>query len=270
MTFSKGSLILVDYTARIKDTGKVIDTTIQEEAKTHSIYDKTIIYTPKLVSINELSYPVLEGLGEALANMSVNDKLTVEVAPAKAFGERDSNKIRTMPLRKLGEDAEKVSVGDTIEIDNKTGTVRLIGSGRVQIDYNHKHAGKTILYDVSIIKSLETDHDKIQGILKYHLAMEDDEFSFDLTDNKVTIPVPNELQNTDQAQPIKHFIQMNIFKFVPIMKEIDFVETWVNKRIVNTQPTEENWVNKQLVNTHTDDTHTDHAHTDDTQPKYPS
>ena len=29
-----------------------------------------------------------------------------------------------IPLRKLGEDAEKVSVGDTVEIDNKKGIIR--------------------------------------------------------------------------------------------------------------------------------------------------
>ena len=265
MTFSKGSLIFIDYTAKIKDTGKVFDTTIQEDAKTHSIYDEDAYYTPKLVSVNEFSYPVLQGLDEALANMSVNDKLTVEVAPAKAFGERDSNKIRTMPLRKLGEDAEKVSVGDTIEIDHKTGTVRLIGSGRVQIDYNHKYAGKTILYDVSIIKSLETDHDKIQGILQYHFIMNNDEFSFDLTDNKVTIPIPTELLNTDHDQSIKHFIQMNIFKFVPTMEEINFVETWVNKQVVKTPTSDTPTSDTPTSDTPTSDTPTSDTPTSDTQ-----
>ena len=33
MTFSKGSLILVDYTSKVKDTGEVFETTIEEEAK---------------------------------------------------------------------------------------------------------------------------------------------------------------------------------------------------------------------------------------------
>ncbi|MCA9820150.1 MAG: FKBP-type peptidyl-prolyl cis-trans isomerase, partial [Nitrosarchaeum sp.] len=145
MTFSKGSLILVDYTAKVKDTEEIFDTTIEEEAKKHSIYEPNVKYQPKLVSIDEVSYPVLKGLDEALAKTSTGDKLTVEVTPDKGFGERDSGKVRMIPIRKLGEDAEKVSVGDTIEIDNKRGIVRFIGSGRVQIDYNHKYAGKTIL-----------------------------------------------------------------------------------------------------------------------------
>ena len=31
MTFSKGSLILVDYTSKVKDTGEIFETTIEEE-----------------------------------------------------------------------------------------------------------------------------------------------------------------------------------------------------------------------------------------------
>jgi len=33
MTFNKGSLILLDYTAKIKDTGEVFETTIEEKPK---------------------------------------------------------------------------------------------------------------------------------------------------------------------------------------------------------------------------------------------
>ena len=33
MTFSKGSLILVDYTAKVKDTEEVFESTIEEEAR---------------------------------------------------------------------------------------------------------------------------------------------------------------------------------------------------------------------------------------------
>jgi peptidylprolyl isomerase len=33
LTFNKGSLILVDYTAKVKDTEDIFDTTIEEYAK---------------------------------------------------------------------------------------------------------------------------------------------------------------------------------------------------------------------------------------------
>ncbi|KFM16240.1 FKBP-type peptidyl-prolyl cis-trans isomerase SlyD protein [Marine Group I thaumarchaeote SCGC RSA3] len=228
MTFDKGSLILVDYTAKVKDSEEVFDTTLEEDAKKYSIHEQNVKYQPKLVSIGEVSYPVLKGLDEALAKTAVGDKLTVEVTPDKGFGERDSGKVRMIPIRKLGEDAEKVSVGDTIEVDNKRGIIRFIGSGRVQIDYNHKYAGKTILFDVNVLKSLDSANDKVDGILKNRLPVEDSKISFDLKDKEVSITIPEEILRADGLQIMKHFIQLDIFKFVPTLEKVNFVETHVS------------------------------------------
>ena len=70
-----------------------------------------------------------------------------------------------------------------VEIDNKKGIIRYIGSGRVQIDYNHRFAGKTIVYDVDVKKSLDSDDDKISEILKSRLPVENDQINFKKTGN---------------------------------------------------------------------------------------
>ena len=228
MAFSKGSLIQVDYTAKVKDTSEVFETTIESDAKKHSIHDPNIKYQPKLVSVGE-SW-VIKGLDDALANTNVGDKKTVEVTPDKGFGERDSGKVRMIPLRKLGEDADKVSVGDTIEVDQKKGIVRYIGSGRVQMDYNHRFAGKTILYDVNVVKALNTDEDKVFGILKKHIPVEDSEIKFKKSDKSLDVTIPEEIFRADGLAIIKHFIQTDIFKFVPTLDKINFVETYLNKK----------------------------------------
>lgn len=228
MPFKKGSLILVDYTAKVKDTNEVFETTTEEEAKKHSLHDANIKYQPKLVSVGE-SW-VIKGLDDALANANVGDKTTVEVSPDKGFGVRDTGKVRMIPLRKLGEDAEKVSVGDTIELDEKKGIIRFIGSGRVQVDFNHRFAGKTILYDINIVKALEADEDKITGILKRHMPVEDSKISFKKNGNALDITIPEELFRVDGLQIIKHFIQMDIFKFVTSIEKVNFVETYLNKQ----------------------------------------
>ena len=236
MTFDKGSLVLIDYVAKVKDSEEVFDTTIEEEAKKHSIHESNVKYQPKLVSVGEISYPVLKGLDEALTKTSVGDKLTVEVTPDKGFGERDSTKVRMIPIRKLGEDAEKISVGDTIEIDNKRGIIRFIGSGRVQIDYNHKYAGKTILYDVNVIKWLESDTDRIEGILKNRLPVENSKIDFTIKEKEANIVIPEEIFRADGIQIMKHFIQMDIFKFVPNLEKINFIETYQNKQAKAQKP----------------------------------
>ncbi len=239
MTFEKGSLILVDYTAKVKDSEDVFDTTLEEDAKKHNIHETDVKYQPKLVSIGDTSYPVLKGLDEALAKTTVGEKLTVEVTPDKGFGERDSGKVRMIPIRKLGEDAEKVSVGDTIEVDNKRGIIRFIGSGRVQVDFNHRFAGKTIIYDVNVVKSLESPDDKIDAILKNRLPVENSKISFKLKDKEVDVDIPEQIFRADGLQIIKHFTQLDIFKFVTSLEKINFIETYENKQTQKKQESKE-------------------------------
>ncbi len=227
MTFSNGTLILIDYTAKVKNTDEVFDTTIEAAAKKYSLHDPNIKYQPKLISVGEKW--VIKGLDDALANTSVGDKKTIEITPDKGFGERDKGKVRMIPLRKLGEDAEKVSIGDTIEIDNKKGVIRFIGSGRVQIDYNHRFAGKTILYDVNVLKEIKSDEEKTTEILRKDIPVDNDKISFKKSGNILDISIPQEIFRIDGLQVIKHLTQMDIFKFVPTLEKINFIETHVNK-----------------------------------------
>jgi len=228
MAFNKGSLILVDYTSKVKDTGEVFETTIEEEAKKHSLHEPNVKYQPKLVSVGE-SW-VVKGLDEALEKTSVGDKKTVEILPDKGFGERDAGKVRMIPLRKLGEDAEKVSIGDTVEVDNKKGVVRFIGSGRVQIDYNHRFAGKIVLYDINVLKELKTDDEKTSGILKRYLPVKDDKISFKKTGKVLDITIPEEMFRADGLHAIKHFVQTDIFKFITTLEQVNFIESHVNTK----------------------------------------
>ncbi|MGQ0606404.1 MAG: FKBP-type peptidyl-prolyl cis-trans isomerase [Candidatus Nitrosotenuis sp.] len=228
MTFTKGSLILIDYTAKVKDSNEVVETTIAEDAKKHNLFQENIKYQPKLISVGE-SW-VLKGLDDVLANAKAGDKLTVDVTPDKGFGERDTGKVRMIPLRKLGEDADKVSVGDTIEVEQKTGVVRFVGSGRVQVDFNHRLAGKTVVYDVNVLKSLDTNDDKINAILKRHMPVEDSKIVSKITGNIVDVTIPEEIYGVESLRIIKHFIQMDAFKFVPTLEKINFIETYSNKK----------------------------------------
>ena len=228
MTFKKGQLILLDYTAKIKDNGEIFETTIEDEAKKHSLHEPNVKYMPKLVSVGEGW--VLKGLDDALLETVTGDKKTIEVSPDKGFGARDKGKVRMIPLRKLGEDAEKVSVGDTVEIDNKKGIIRYIGSGRVQVDYNHRYAGKTILYDINIVKSLDSDDDKISEILKSRLPIENEKIIYKKNGTAVDITIPEEIFRADGLAIIKHFTQTDLFKFVTSLTKVNFIETYENKQ----------------------------------------
>ena len=236
MTFKKGQLILLDYTAKIKDTGEIFETTLEDDAKKHTLHDPNVKYMPKLISIGDGW--VLKRLDDALFETIAGDKKTIEVSSDKGFGARDKGKVRMIPLRKLGEDAEKVSVGDTVEIDNKKGIIRYIGSGRVQIDYNHRYAGKTILYDINVKKSLDSDDEKISEILKSRMPVENDKIVYKKNGTMVDISIPEEIFRADGLAIIKHFIQTDLFKFVTSLTKVNFVETYENKQVSKPQSEE--------------------------------
>jgi peptidylprolyl isomerase len=236
LTFQKGTLILVDYTAKVKDTNEVFETTREADAKSNSISDPNIKYQPRLIAVGE-SW-VLKGLDDALFNANSGDKLSVEVPPEKGFGARDASKVRMIPLRKLGDDAEKVSVGDTIELDNRTGIIRFIGSGRVQVDFNHRFAGRTIIYDANIIKSLDTDQDKIMGLLKRRFPLDESKLKFELKGTQLDIIVPEEALMMEGLQIVKRAVTSDIFKFVTKLDKINFVEAY-NKAKPQEKPAEQ-------------------------------
>jgi len=224
MTLEKGSLVLVNYTAKVKDTDEVIETTLEEDAKKFNIYDPTRTYEPRLVSVGDGW--VLQGLDEALANANVGVSLNVDVPPEKGFGERDPEKVRMIPLRKLGDKADEVKVGDAIEIDEKVGIVRFIGSGRVQIDYNHRLAGKTIAYALQILKRLEQDNEKIVALIKRRIPVDESKLKITLNEGNLDIELPSEHYMQEGLQVIKRAIVNDIFKYVSSVKKTKFIETY--------------------------------------------
>ncbi|MGI0047623.1 MAG: FKBP-type peptidyl-prolyl cis-trans isomerase [Nitrosotalea sp.] len=228
MAFQKGTLILADYTAKVKDTNEVFETTREADAKSSNIFDANVKYQPRLVSVGE-SW-VLKGLDDALLAATAGDKLTVEVPPEKGFGTRDPAKVRMIPLRKLGDDADKVSVGDAIELDDRTGIIRFIGSGRVQVDFNHRFAGKTILYDVNVIKSLDTDQDKVMGLLKRRFPLDESKLNFEIKGTQLDINIPDEALMMEGLQVVKRSIANEVFKFVTKLDKINLVETYTKAK----------------------------------------
>ena len=81
MALQKGDFILIDYTAKVKETGEVFDTTIEEIAKKEHLYKEGEIYEPKLIVIGEGW--VLKALDESFLNMEVGKTSSVEYRQKK-------------------------------------------------------------------------------------------------------------------------------------------------------------------------------------------
>jgi peptidylprolyl isomerase len=237
MALERGSLVLVDYTAKVKDSNEIFETTNEEDAKKSDLYDPTRKYEPRLVSIGEGW--VLKGLDEALANANLGDKLTIEITPDKGFGDRDPSKVRMIPQRKLGEKADNIKVGDVVEMYERPGIVRYVGSGRVQLDFNHRFAGRILTYDISILKKLESDDDKIMYLIRRRLLIDNDKIKFKLVDSTLEIELAEETFLSEGLQIIKRAIANDIFKFVSTVKNIEFIESYKPLQPQSPQPSQQ-------------------------------
>jgi peptidylprolyl isomerase len=131
-----------------------------------------------------------------------------------------------IPQRKLGEKADEVSAGDVIEVDERTGIVRYVGSGRIQVDFNHRFAGRTLVYDVNVIKKLDSDNDKVIALIKRRMGVDDSKVKFNMTAPNLEIDIPEEAFLAEGLQIIKRAVANDVFKFIPLIKTVKFVENF--------------------------------------------
>jgi peptidylprolyl isomerase len=230
LTLENGTLILADYTGKVKDTGQIIDTTRKSDAEKAGTADPTRSYEPRLIAVGEGW--VLKGLDEALAKSEPGQTVDVELPPDKAFGNRDPTKVSRYPIRKFGEKASELEVGKDVEIDNRTGIVRSIESGRVFVDFNHRYAGKTLEYNIEIKQKLNDDSSKIEALIRRRLPIEKEKVKFETVDSKeIKISIPNDYFLLDGLQIIKRAISNDLFKFLKPVEKVEFVEDYQNPAV---------------------------------------
>lgn len=226
MTLEKGDFILINYTARVKETNEVFDTTIEETAKKEHLHKEGELHEPKLVVIGENW--VLKALDENLDTMKLNKAQTVEIPPDKAFGPRDPEKIKRVSLKQLlSKDIHNPSIGMRINYNGKMATIRAIGAGRVLLDFNPPLAGRTLIYEVTVNKKLATPEEKIQALIHRRIpVVEPEQFKFTIQKHNLTIDMPEVAFYVEGIQIAKRGIAMDIQKFLPELTEIKFVEAF--------------------------------------------
>jgi len=228
MTFEKGDFILIDYVGRIKETNEVFDTTIEEVAKEHGIYREGAIYEPKLVAVGEGW--ILKALEEKLLEFEVGEERVVEIPPEKAYGHRDPSKIRLIPLKRLLEKGITPRIGMRVEYNGRIAIVRTVGSGRVQLDFNHPLAGKTLVYKVKVVKKLEEREEKILALIHRRIPIvEVEKFKIEIEDGNLTVVVPEEAFYIDGIQVAKRGIANDIMKFFQEINSVCFIERFERK-----------------------------------------
>lgn len=225
MPIKKSDFIIVDYTGKVKETGEVFDTTSEETANESKLYKEGDIYEPRLVVAGEGW--VLKALDDALLTFKLKKNESVEIPPENAFGPRDSEKVKLVPLRRLLARGLTPKLGAQIEFDKKLATVRTMGSGRVTLDFNPPLAGKTLVYEVTIQKQLKTAEEKIAALIHRRIpAVEVEKFEFKVGKEEVELNMPAEALYVEGIQLAKRGIAFDIQRYLPELITVKFVETF--------------------------------------------
>ncbi len=226
MALQKGDFILINYTAKVKETNEVFDTTIEETAKKEHLHKEGEVHEPKLVVIGEGW--VLKTLDESLSTMKISKAQSIEIPPEKAFGPRDPEKVKRVPLKQLlAKDVHNPTIGMRINYNGKMATIRSIGAGRVLLDFNPPLAGRTLVYDVTVDKKLDTNEEKVVALIHRRIpVVEPEKFKFTIQKKTLKIDMPEESFYIEGVQIAKRGIAMDVQKFLPEITEIKFVESF--------------------------------------------
>ena len=223
MPLKNGDFILANYTLRVKETGETVGTTLETVAKEAKLYRGEERYEPFFIVVGEGWIP--KGLDEALTGLEIGKASTIELPPDKGYGVRDPKKVRLVPLRKFTAEGMTPVPGLQVNIDGKTAQVRSVGAGRVQVDYNHPFAGKTLIYDLTVERIVEMEDDKVRYLIHKRIpSVGPEKFSVKLEQGKLEIEIPEEAFFLEGLQVEKRTVTADIEKYLPKIETVAFLE----------------------------------------------
>ena len=238
MPIKNGDFILANYTLRVKETGETVGTTLESVAKEKKLYRGEEHYEPFFIILGEGWVP--KGLEEALTGFEAGKADTVELPPEKGYGVRDPKKVRLVPLRKFAAEGMTPIPGMQVNIDGKPAQVRSVGAGRVQVDYNHPFAGKTLIYDITIEKVISSDDEKICNLIHKRIpSVDQQKFDIKIEGAKLQVEVPEEAFFLEGLQVAKRTITADVEKHIPAIETIVFLEMFKKPKPVTPPPSAE-------------------------------
>ena len=131
--------VKIHYTGKLQD-GQVFDSSLERDPIEFTIGGGQII----------------PGLEKGLIDMKVNDKKTIEIPQAEAYGDVQKELFQEVPKEQLPQEITP-EVGMGLVAKNPDGSERQLRVAEVNddsivIDANHPLAGKDLIFDVEVVE----------------------------------------------------------------------------------------------------------------------
>ncbi|MCK4732484.1 MAG: peptidylprolyl isomerase [Methanophagales archaeon] len=144
-----GDYVQVDYVGKLKD-GTVFDTSIEKIAKDSGKYNPNRAYQPLGFKVG--AGQMIPGFDKGVVGMAVAEKKTLTIPPEDAYGHPREDMLITQPI----EDVTKAGITPEVGLSVRTnqgmsGTIIKVTDTEVVVDFNHELAGKTLVFDVTLV-----------------------------------------------------------------------------------------------------------------------
>ena len=190
-----GDFIELDYTARIKGTDLVFDTTVESDAKKHGIHSKEVKYKPLVIKVGQGQ--LVPGLDTFIVDKAPGE-YKVDLGPEQAFGKKNAKLLRLVSIKEFHKNQIQPMPGLEVELDNHRGIVRTVNGGRVIVDFNHPLSSKEITYDIIIRNVIDDPKVKVQSALEmFRIPFE----NVDMVEGKAQITFKTKIPD-EVAKPI--------------------------------------------------------------------
>jgi len=205
----------ITYTGKEKESNAVFDTNDESAAKKAGIYNKEITYKPVVMITGDGQ--LIRGFEEALENMKKGESKTVEIPPEKAYGQRNPELVKLIPLKVFQQNKIEPKPGMILQMQGTLVKIQSVESGRVRADFNHELAGKTLVFDIKIEDKVEKDDEKIQSLFERSFPEIKDKIEIKKGE-ETEIILPKEIAGVQNYQQRKLKLIQDIKKYLKIEK----------------------------------------------------
>ena len=125
----------------------------------------------------------LKGIDDFLIGKDIKE-YKIELLNEKAFGNRDSKLVQMIPMKIFKEQKVNPVPGAMFNFDGKIAKVLTVSGGRIMVDFNHPLAGKTVIYNIKVLRKVDDLNEKAKTLIDFFTKKY---FKFEIKDKTITI-----------------------------------------------------------------------------------
>lgn len=160
MALKEKDFIEIEFTGKIKD-GEVFDSNIQKDLEKLNPNAKP---KPLIFCLGKGMF--LKGIDDFLIGKEIG-KYQIELTPEKAFGPRIKDFVQMIPMKIFRKQNLNPVSGAVFNFDGRLAKVITVSGGRVMVDFNSPLAGKTVVYDINILRKVDDLNERIKAFISF-------------------------------------------------------------------------------------------------------